>query len=161
MTLDLNTVANIVSMLQLPATLVTLAGYIAAMTDTGHKWLRQRLALPVIFVVIVLALAFGDLVLHVYPSLFQATTLDTVLSRQFQNETVKVDGKEFINCTFTDVTFRYDGGLYKFTNSRVALTKVGFFSADQKINYAFGLINALHLLAPTVQMEIRPGSDLR
>jgi len=35
--------------------------------------------------------------------------LERVMGKSFQDETVYVDGKEFIKCTFENVTFHYDG----------------------------------------------------
>jgi hypothetical protein len=45
--------------------------------------------------------------------------LEEIRGKTFQNETVQIDGNAFIDCTFDNVTFRFDGKApFRFTTGR-------------------------------------------
>src|SRR5207248_346906 len=54
------------------------------------------------------------------------TALEPIIGRNFSNQVVIVDGKDFADCTFTNVTFRFRGGYYSFSGNTVIQGDIGF-----------------------------------
>ena len=44
--------------------------------------------------------------------------LPQVRNQHFRNETVRLDGREYINCVFTNCSFKFHGGRFRLTNCR-------------------------------------------
>jgi hypothetical protein len=69
--------------------------------------------------------------------------LTKIEAKTYKNETVRIDGNEFIDCTFDNVVFQFDGEApYRFTNAHfVPGSKVAIVSTNPAIRAAFGLEN--------------------
>lgn len=52
----------------------------------------------------------------------KAKPLETSRNRNYRDEVVAVDGMNFVNCTFHNATFRYNGGAFNFSNAVVTGT---------------------------------------
>jgi hypothetical protein len=77
--------------------------------------------------------------------------LTIVRDRMFQGETVVLDGREFINCKFDDVTFEYNGTApTRLTKSYIArrgdgVRMVQFRSSNPIVKQTQGLLAMLHI----------------
>src|SRR6516164_11674095 len=62
-------------------------------------------------------------------------------AKTYKNETVRIDGNQFIDCTFDNVVLQFDGEApYGFTNAHfVPGSKVAIGSTNPAIRAAFGL----------------------
>src|SRR5262245_21730888 len=71
--------------------------------------------------------------------------LTQIQSRTFKNETVQIDGNEFIECTFYNVTFKFDGQApFRFTNDHFHLPlKIGISSDNPIVKSTMELVSAL------------------
>jgi len=65
--------------------------------------------------------------------------LTKVYDKTFTNQVVVIDGKDFIDCTFNGVTFRYNGGYYLFEGARIE----GAIAIDTPNDTAGNAINLL------------------
>lgn len=70
--------------------------------------------------------------------------LQKIYKGNFKNETIELDGKEFIDCTFERVTFHYMGGDFKIGPSTF-IGAVGVSSDDISIEGAIKLIAMANL----------------
>ena len=77
--------------------------------------------------------------------------LQTVHKKIFINETVRVDGKRFINCEFRNVTFIYNGGPFAFNNIKCG--KMVVSSENPKIGRSMELLLAFGLLNTGVMRD--------
>ena len=60
--------------------------------------------------------------------------LKQIQSRTFKNETVQIDGNEFIDCTFDNVVFKFDGQApFRFTNDHFAQRSKFTIASDNPI----------------------------
>lgn len=80
-----------------------------------------------------------------------------VRNQSFNNETVTLDGHDYINCDFHDCTFRYDGGGYTATACRIHGTNRRIQSANVVVARSLDLASSLGL-ATHLNIEVKPGS---
>jgi len=71
--------------------------------------------------------------------------LKQIRNRTFRNETVEIDGREFIDCTFDNVQFRYDGkAIPRFTNVHFKLNGTyAIASQNSAIAHAMIILDAI------------------
>lgn len=69
--------------------------------------------------------------------------LKTVVGAEYQNETVALDGHHFINCTFVNVTIKYNGGPYKMNDCRVGIP-IKIESENLSLMRGIGLMQQLY-----------------
>jgi hypothetical protein len=74
--------------------------------------------------------------------------LNKIEAKTYKNETVRIDGNEFIECTFDNVVFQFDGEApFRFTNAHfVPGSKVSITSTNPAITAAFSLENEISKL---------------
>lgn len=70
--------------------------------------------------------------------------LRQVRDQAFVNATVKLDGNNFINCRFTNVTFRWDGGQFAFSGEMAGGTN--FETKNETARRTVALLKGLHLI---------------
>lgn len=71
------------------------------------------------------------------------------IGRSFQNEAVLLDGRKFSNCTFSNVTFVYEGTAPFEFNGKPNLTgTVSIESGNQIVKQTFNMFNNLGLTMP-------------
>jgi hypothetical protein len=86
--------------------------------------------------------------------------LKPIVTKHFQNETVELDGKSFIDCTFEKVTFVYQGTMpAQFTNCSRPNHEGGYIfrSSNPVVQVTCGIINWLRATAggpETVQLTL-------
>ena len=60
--------------------------------------------------------------------------LKQIQSKTFKNETVQIDGNEFIDCTFDNVVFKFDGQApFRFTQDHLHLPSKFSISSDNPV----------------------------
>jgi hypothetical protein len=77
--------------------------------------------------------------------------LRQIQTKTFRNETVQIDGNEFIDCTFDNVTFQFDGTApFRFTNDHFqGHSKYSITSNNPVIKSTIELMGAfIHLTNP-------------
>ena len=77
--------------------------------------------------------------------------------KTYKNETVRIDGNEFIDCTFDNVVFQFDGEApFRFTNAHfVPGSKVIIGSTNPAITAAMGLENEISKLQNPAQNQTK------
>jgi hypothetical protein len=81
-----------------PLILMTLSGVVFLGKQLGWRWVTSPPTAP------------AAPVAPVVPPL---TVFRSTQNKLFKGETVELDGREFIKCTFQDCTFLYQGGAYR------------------------------------------------
>lgn len=71
--------------------------------------------------------------------------LTPVFNQIYRNQVIKVDGKDFQNCIFENVTFEFDGGPWNFGNCRVVGIR-RFETPSPKIAGGISLLKFIDLL---------------
>jgi hypothetical protein len=79
-------------------------------------------------------------------------TLEKTYDQRFENQTVVVDGKEFIRCTFTNVTFQTNGDNFKLTESKI-FGKRNVVTTSGRISNALLFVKALSAVADPAKGE--------
>lgn len=75
--------------------------------------------------------------------------LEVIANQVFRKNSVRIDGKRFINCDFDDVLIVWDGGPYTFEHCRIEPSRVeGFMTNNPKIAEQMRLYGLLGLLHP-------------
>lgn len=69
--------------------------------------------------------------------------MKVIVGGEFRSETVPLDGHNYINCTFSDVMFNYEGGSYEMHNCKV-IAPVRVQSNNQTILRGIGLMSSLY-----------------
>ena len=71
--------------------------------------------------------------------------LQQIRGKTFKNETVQLDGNAFINCTFDNVIFKFDGQApFSFTSDHFESgSKIGVRSNNPVVTATVGLMNAI------------------
>ena len=87
------------------------------------------------------------------PILDRLRGLQKVFNKHFKNETVPIDGKHFIDCTFVNCTLRYNGGKYTFDKGQQA--GVDIYSENEAVVGTIQLLQELELLNPNLAKNIR------
>lgn len=77
----------------------------------------------------------------------QKSSLEKIEDRKFANTVVAVDGKYFLNCTFSNVTFRYSGGAFYFVNAQLVGHR-RFETQHVSIRNGVTLLKVIGLLNP-------------
>ena len=79
-------------------------------------WAFVPLALVMFATMILVARAFGWIGTNPKKRVWE---FQQILQRTYENETIQLDGREFVDCVFDNITFRYQGTApFKFTNVR-------------------------------------------
>jgi len=83
--------------------------------------------------------------------------LNKIEAKTYKNETVCIDGNEFIDCTFDNVVFLFDGEApFRFTNAHFApSSKVSLASTNPAIRAAFSLEGEISKLQNPAQNQIK------
>jgi hypothetical protein len=83
--------------------------------------------------------------------------LTKIEAKTYKNETVRIDGNEFIDCTFDNVVFQFDGEApFRFTNAHfVPGSKVIIGSTNPAITAAMGLENEISKLQNPAQNQTK------
>jgi len=83
--------------------------------------------------------------------------LTKIEAKTYKDETVRIDGNEFIDCTFDNVVLQFDGEApYGFTNAHfVPGSKVAIGSTNPAIRAAFGLASEISKLQNTAQNQTK------
>jgi hypothetical protein len=78
-------------------------------------------------------------------SQFNSMKMKPILSQTYRNQTLHIDGKEYIDCTFDNVTFIYEGKApFQFTEAHFPNgTTIQFGSPNPAINTALHLLGSL------------------
>jgi hypothetical protein len=87
--------------------------------------------------------------------------LETISDQTFRDDRIVLDGHEYTNCTFYNVTFEYDGGPYKFTHNKVYGALFETKNSDMEKAFRFaGAIGLLKIpmLDKKTQKQIEPGA---
>jgi hypothetical protein len=123
--------------------LLTLAHYfIGAKDGTGLK-LNKNTA-----VIVLAVLVFIGYIAY----LFKPSESEQVDGRTFANEVVVLDGHDFVNCTFTNVTFVYDGKTpVKFTHNTV-VGGFRFKTNNEVVDRTAVLMRGLGLTRPEIPL---------
>lgn len=58
--------------------------------------------------------------------------MDTIINKQFKNETIVIDDKSFIGCSFTTCDIVYGGGDFGWVNSKFEECRVTLTGTAQK-----------------------------
>jgi hypothetical protein len=73
--------------------------------------------------------------------------------KTYKNETVQIDGNDFIDCTFDNVTFRFDGEApFRFTNDHFQ-GKFGLTSNNPVVKSTMALLGAFVKLENAMQSQ--------
>ncbi|MGH7805088.1 MAG: hypothetical protein ACREQJ_12125, partial [Candidatus Binatia bacterium] len=76
--------------------------------------------------------------------------------RTMENEEVKLDGREFVGCTFSNVTFRWDGKPFLVRESKIAPNTVnGFKTINRDFLTFLSLLKTLGALEPKFADSVR------
>src|ERR1700729_1589250 len=102
MTLDLSTVANWASLVCLPASIAGAISLLLGATERGRDLMADHPKWMVVGIVLLVGLAAFDLASHL--GWLPNGELEVVFNENYSNRVVQIDGKEFHNCTFTNVT---------------------------------------------------------
>jgi hypothetical protein len=88
---------------------------------------------------LILGLAYSPLVTLKTWRFDKDTKLETIIGRTYSNQTLHIDGYEFRDCTFLNVTFIYEGKApFLFIDAHFG-NMIGFGSPNPAINLALGL----------------------
>jgi hypothetical protein len=81
--------------------------------------------------------------------------LKQIQAKTFKNETVQLDGNAFIDCTFDNVVFKFDGQApFTFTNDHIVdRTKIAIVSNNPLIKTTLGLMGAFIKLETPAQNQ--------
>lgn len=71
--------------------------------------------------------------------------LTQVIGQQYKNVTIILDWHEYINCEFTNCTFKWDVAKFKFQNCKVN-NAVRFETQSKIVGVTIDLLKVLHLL---------------
>jgi hypothetical protein len=79
---------------------------------------------------------------------FSDQNLKQIVNQTFRNETVDVDGKEFLECTFENVTFKFEGKrAFRFINVKfVRPSYYRFLTSNPVVTQTASLLNTLENL---------------
>ena len=114
--MDLPTLANIASLVCLPASLVGAISLLLGLSGSGRDFMKNHPRWIFVGLVFLVVLCVADLTARL--GLSPSSDLALVFNQTYTNQMVEIDNKEFHNCTFENATLRYNGG--PFQNSRFA-----------------------------------------
>lgn len=77
--------------------------------------------------------------------------LKEISNQTFANQTVSVDGKHFIGCTFRNVTFYYEGGRFLFDPSCAVISPGGKLKLQTTSSAVRGAVQLLN--TPTEELH--------
>jgi uncharacterized membrane protein (Fun14 family) len=127
-------------------------GPMGTFVDALGYWPVAMLAVGVVLIVLFLLQAFGVIG-------GSSKTLERITQRVFDNETVEVDNRNFEDCTFNNVIFRYRGGNFAFARANITGTK-GFEASDLWVTGTVNLLNVLDFLEPNFAVSWRSPDKL-
>lgn len=141
----MDALGNVANILQI----VTSIGFFVA----AYKWGRQMLkkypagywALIIIagLTVLVSAASFAD-----KQGWIPTRKPEQIFNRHFKNEDVVLDNKEFFNCVFEGVNFKYGGGYYRLENVNI-VPPMRITTTDLLVSRGIYFIQTLGLLDKT------------
>ena len=99
------------------------------------KW---KVVLIYVIPIIIISLSFGSFISGFKkPSKFNPNDkLMTIINKNYKREVVKIDGKNFIGCTFEDVELRWEGRYFEFGPKNRFVGRKGLGSNDKQIKRA-------------------------
>jgi hypothetical protein len=143
----ISTLADIAGILCLPATIASLPGFAMMFSVKARAFITERRYIPYILVLIVVAIWAIDASSRL--GAFKPSYVD-VYNRTFSNETVKLDGHKFFNCTFINVMFLWEGRDYGIFQSRF-VGRVGLKTSNRTIYYTSELLRNLNMMKETIE----------
>jgi hypothetical protein len=87
--------------------------------------------------------------------------LKQIQSRTFKNETVQIDGNEFIDCTFDNVIFKFDGQApFRFTNDHFHLPSKFSIGSDNPVaKAAIELVSAFQKVENAARSQLQQNQN--
>lgn len=115
---------------------------------SSPKWAFVPALLFVVATIIFLVRTFAPGQLDVANQNPKETKLELITGQNFKNETVLLDGKSYHNCTFDNVTFRWNGGPFSiFRGTVIGHRRIEVH--DQKVVDTIDMLQSLELLEAT------------
>jgi hypothetical protein len=135
----LNTLSDIYSNIAGPAVVIMA---ITTYSDWGRRLLANNHWITVVLIIVMGGLISADIISR-HPSLLERS-LTTVVNKTISNQVVPLDGYDYENCSFVNVTFEFNGGRFSFVNN--SITGVYYKTANPDIEKGWFLLGKLGLL---------------
>ncbi len=149
----LSFVANIASIFCLPATIIALPGTVAMFSDSFRSQLKRRKWIPSTILIVAVLVDAGA---HYTQILGWFSPKGQFYQRTFANQEVLLDDNDYVDCTFVNITFKYNGGNYFIHNAKIQGPGYRLVTDNKTVSNTMTLINDLHGLGPNAHPYLMP-----
>jgi hypothetical protein len=130
-------------------------GLLLALTRQGHEMGKKGKAVVIGFLVIGFFAYVIDVASHLdwVKNLYWDRPLIQVWQKEFKNQTVTLDGYEYVECSFENVTFQYEGT----GPTRLTLSKITGATRLSTHNLVAGqMMQFMRLVGPGIEIKAGP-----
>jgi hypothetical protein len=122
---------------------------------TNIAWL-QRYWPTALMLLALLMTAYDVYDRHATPHFDRAAKLELVTDKAFRNERVNIDGKEFRNCTFDDVSLVYNGHAPVMMVGDTFRSTLMITTDDPSVGSTIGILSALGFMPGVTKYSDEP-----